>query len=168
MTQANKHCQEDKRFSVGEHVLLSTANLNLPKGRTCKLCPKYIGPYEILKVDHRMSTYKLKLLPDLVKRHVHDVFHENVLRPFKGNNETQFPKCKTLMHYDFGDDPEQEWVVQSIEDHKWSPNLQFMVRWEYGDAMWEPLGVVQELEALDQYLELQGVMEPPSLTRKIS
>ena len=72
------------------------------------------------------------------------------------------------MHYDFGDNPEQEWVIRSIEDHKWSPNLQFKVCWEYGDAMWEPLSIIQELEALDQYLELQGVMEPLSLTRKIS
>ena len=33
----------------------------------------------------------------------------------------------------------------------------FKVRWELGDATWEPLDVVEDLEALDHYLELEGV-----------
>ncbi|KIL54080.1 hypothetical protein M378DRAFT_50390, partial [Amanita muscaria Koide BX008] len=51
---------------------------------------------------------------------------------------------------------EQEWVVQSILDHRWSPNLEFKIQWQYGDSTWEPLDVANDLEALDQYLELEG------------
>ncbi|KIL56334.1 hypothetical protein M378DRAFT_57012, partial [Amanita muscaria Koide BX008] len=103
------------------------------------------------------STSKLKLPPDLAKHQVHDVFHENVLKPFTGNNEQLFPKREALAHYEFGNDPEQEWIVHANEDHKWSPNIMFKVRWEYGDSTWEPLNVVIDLEALDHYLELEGV-----------
>jgi hypothetical protein len=164
--QANKRRREGQRFQAGDQVLLSTANLNMPKGRPRKLCPKYIGPYQVLKADHETSTYKLKLPPDLAKRNVHDIFHENVLKPFVSNDNKLFPKREALMHYEFGNDPDQEWVVEAIEDHKWSTNLLFKVRWQYGDATWEPLDVVSDLEALDHYLELEGVTKPLLLCRK--
>ena len=41
----------------------------------------------------------------------------------------------------------------------------FLVRWELGDSTWEPLEVVAELEALDRYLELEGVSDPLKLHR---
>jgi hypothetical protein len=97
---------------------------------------------------------------------VHDVFHENVLKPYTKNNDELFPKRETLPHYDFGDDPNNEWVVNEISDHKWSPNLMFKVLWELGDSTWEHLDVVEELQALDQYLELKGVTEPLQLRQK--
>ena len=164
--QANKHRRTGRRYNAGDKVYLSTKNINFPKGRASKLCPKYLGPYEILKADHETSTYKLKLPPDLSKRHIHDTFHEGLLKPFIPNDEERFPKRETLSFYEFGNDPEQEWVVHSIDDHKWSPNLMFKVRWEYGDYSWEPLSVVEELEALDSYLELNGAAEPHNLIKK--
>ena len=147
-------------------MLLSTENLSLPKARTRKLCPKYIGPYKVLKAHPERSTYQLELPPDLKARRIHDTFHEKMLKPFLPNNETKFPKCETRAHYDVGNDPDQEWVVESIEDHKWSPKLLFKVRWALGDSMWELLHVVDELEALDRYLELEGVTTPSDLRRK--
>ena len=143
-----------------------TINLNLPKGRASKLCPKFIGPFKVLKADSKTSTYKLKLPPNLVKQCIHDVFHENVLKPFIRNNEKLFPGREVLPHYDFGDDPDNEWVVKEITDHKWSPNLVFKVQWEYGDSTWEPIDMVNELQALDVYLELEGVDNPIHLHRK--
>ena len=61
---------------------------------------------------------------------------------------------------------DEEWVVRSIEDHRWSPDLKFLVCWELGDASWEPLKVVDKLEALDHYLKLEGVSDPLKLRRK--
>jgi hypothetical protein len=90
VVQANKHCHEGLNFKEGEEVLLSTANLSLPKGRASKLCPKYVGPYKVLKADHKMLTYKLKLPPDLVKQQIHDVFHKNVLKRYIRNNDKLF------------------------------------------------------------------------------
>ena len=65
-----------------------------------------------------------------------------------------------MPHYNIGNDPEQEWVIKAIIDHKWSPNLVFKVQWQYRDSTWEPLHVVNALEALDHYLELEGATEP--------
>ena len=42
----------------------------------------------------------------------------------------------------------------------------FKVRWELGDATWEPLDVVEDLEALDHYLELEGVTRLVDLHRR--
>jgi hypothetical protein len=161
--KANQHRREGQDFKVGDFVLLSTKNLSLPKGRAHKLCPKYIGPYKVLEADRGRSTYKLDLPPDLKARRVHNVFHEKLLKPFVKNDDSKFPKRENRVSYDIGDDPEQEWVVHSIVDHRWSPNLMFRVRWELGDSTWEPLEVVEELEALDRYLELEGVSTPSSL-----
>jgi len=52
-----------------------------------------------------------------------------------------------------------------IEDHKWSPHLTFKVRWVLGHFTWEPLHVINDLEALDQYLELEGVTKPSKLRK---
>ena len=45
--QANKLRSDEPVYQVGDLVYLSTANLNLPKRRTRKLAPKYIGPFAI-------------------------------------------------------------------------------------------------------------------------
>jgi hypothetical protein len=161
--KANHRRREGQSFQAGDLVLLSTENLNLPKGHTRKLCPKYIGPYKILQANRESSTYKLELSLDLRLWRIHDTFHEKLLKAYVGNNDEKFLKCKTPMPYDIGDDPEQEWVIDAIEDHKWSPRLLLKVCWAIGDATWEPLHVVDELEALDHYLELeetQQVNEP--------
>jgi len=42
--QANQHCHPVP-FVMGDFVYLSTKNLSLPKGRSCKLFPKYIRPF---------------------------------------------------------------------------------------------------------------------------
>jgi hypothetical protein len=164
--KANRHRREGQKFNVGDLILLLTENLSLPKGRAHKLLPKYLGPYKVLTANHSSSTYKVELPPDLKARWIHDIFHEKVLKLYVKNDAKRFPKRKTRIQYDVGNYPDQEWVVHSIEDHKWSPGLTFRVRWELGDATWEPLDVVKDLEALDQYLELKGVMRPSELRRK--
>src|SRR5262245_33888338 len=43
---------------------------------------------------------------------------------------------------------------------QWKRNkLEFLVRWNLGDTTWEPYEGCKELEALDKYLELQGLNE---------
>ncbi len=164
--ESNKHRWEGQAFKEGDLVLLSSKNINLHKGQSRKLFPKNLGPYKVLWANLHTSTYKIKLLPDLRARHIHDVFHESVLRPYVANDNTGFPKHETCVNVDIGTDPDKEWVIRSIEDHCWSPGLKFRVHWEMGDTTWEPLKVVDELEALNQYLELEGVKDPLKLHRK--
>ena len=48
MYHANKRKGVAPKFEVGDLVYLSTQNLSMPKGRTRKLIPKYIGPIRVL------------------------------------------------------------------------------------------------------------------------
>ena len=77
--QANHRRCEEPNLAEGDLVYLSTADLNLPKGRAHKLLPKFIGLYPIVTAQPEVSTYMLKLLPELVNRWIHPMFHVSKL-----------------------------------------------------------------------------------------
>ena len=133
------------------------ANLSLPKGCVCRLLPKYIGPYVMTKSDTHNSNYMLDLPPELRRRHIHPMFHVSKLQPYRPNNDILFPGREAQVYYDFDEDPETEWLVDEIVNHRSNPKLQFNVQWTYGDNTWKTLNSINELEALDRYLELHGV-----------
>jgi len=69
-----------------------------------------------------------------------------------------FPKRDAQAFYDVGNNEEVEWVVDEILAHRWADNkVEFLVKWNLGDTTWEPYAHCQDLEALDRYLEIQGV-----------
>ena len=165
---ANKKCHASDLYHEGDHVYLSTQNLTLPKGRVRKLVPKYIGPY-IVKAHNEASTVTLKLPPALVAWRISPTFHTGLVRKFITNNNELFPKRDAKSFYDFGQDDEKEWLVKEITSHWW-PNLKELkleVRWTLGDTTWEPLAACKDLEALDLYLELQGVAHTHDLPKCI-
>jgi hypothetical protein len=165
--QANKRRRAEEPFSEGEEVYLSTGNLNLPKGRARKLLPKFIGPYRIAKAFPESSTYKL-VLPDSLKgRRIHPVFHASRLRRHEKNDDGLFPHREVKVFYDFGDDADDEWLVDSISGHRWvGKKVDFEVRWSLGDTTWEPYESVRKLEALDDYFALQGVRTWQALPKR--
>jgi transposase InsO family protein len=61
----NRHGGKLQPIEVGNMVYLSTDNLNLPKGWTKKLLPKFIGPYKVIAAKPSMSNYTLDLPEDL-------------------------------------------------------------------------------------------------------
>ena len=71
--------------------------------------------------------------------------------------------------YDFGQDNEQEWLVEEITSHHWSNSkeLELEVRWMLGDTTWEPLASCRDLKALYLYLELWGIVHPHDLPKCI-
>ena len=70
-----------------------------------------------------------------------------------------FPGRDAQVYYDFGENPEKELQVHEIIDHLWDLDniLWFRVKWTTGDLSWEPIANVNELIALDNYLELHAV-----------
>jgi hypothetical protein len=158
---------DDVRLDTGQHVYLSTENLNLPKARARKLMPKYIGPYEIISCNQDQSYYTLALPDELLKRRIHPTFHARLLRPAILNDDSRFPNREATFLYDFGDDPEREWLVDSIVDHAFTGNsIKFHVLWETGEITREPLRNCQDLAALDKYYELHGVTNWRDLPRR--
>ena len=71
----NKCRRADAPYNVSEQVYLSTDNLNLPKNRSRKLMPKYIGPYKVTQSYPNKSRYILDLPPELKARRIHPSFH---------------------------------------------------------------------------------------------
>jgi hypothetical protein len=120
--------------------------------------PKYIGPYEILSCERETSHYTLTLPDELLKHRIHPTFHAKLLRPAILNNDERFPNHEATFFYDFGNNPEREWLVNSIVDHKFTNNsIQFDILWDTGETTCEPLSHCKDLTALDNYLELHSV-----------
>lgn len=164
---ANAKRRHEPTIKTGSLVYLSTKNLNLPKGRASKLCPKFVGPYKVLSAHPDTSTYKLELPTVLQARRIHPTFHVSLLRPYNAATDALFPNRAHPEPYDFGAPDETEWFVDEIIGHRWNNDeIEFQVRWSLGDTTWEDLANCNRLQAMDRYLELQGVKRPKQLAKR--
>jgi hypothetical protein len=169
-TQANKARRPEPVIKAGDQVYLSTSNLSLPKGRATRLTPRYVGPYRVLEADSSISRYRLELPAALAARNIHPVFHASLLRPYHPNDPELFPRRDSQHEYDFGLPDDREWLVEEITKHVWEGrgkhSIKFFIKWIASDEITkEPLEAVEDLEALDRYLDLQGVKEWSELPR---
>ena len=126
---------------------------------------KFIGPYKILKVMNESLNVTLELPQEFKDRKINPTFHTNLVRLYIENNDIWFPKRDTKVFYDFGNNEDQDWLIEEILAHNWTNNnLEFQVKWTLGDVTWEPLSSCKDLEALDLYLELRGAKAPWDLS----
>ena len=122
---------------------------------------------KVLKSDGANDTYTLELLEELHKRHIHLMFHIRLLCRYERNDDVLFPKRDTHAFYDVGQSDEDEWFIDEIIAHQWAGNkIEFLVIWNLEDSTWEQSSNCEELEALDRYLELQGVLGMQQLSRR--
>ena len=64
------------------------------------------------------------------------------------------------MFYNMGTPEDAEYLVDEIVSHEWDGSVVwFHVKWSAGDETLEPIEFVDELEALDNYLDLVGVKD---------
>ena len=117
---ANKLRKEEPQISIGDLVDLSTKNLNLPKGRAHKLCPKFVGPFKVAKTHLETSNYMLELPTALQARNIIPKFHVSLLCPYHASSDIMFPNCLQPELYDFGTAEDQEWFVDDIIGHRWT------------------------------------------------
>jgi hypothetical protein len=114
---ANSKRDEDLILQKGDLVYLLTKNLNMPKGRVAKLCPKFLGPYKIEEADPRSSNYVLELPKPLRERRIHCKFHISLLKPHYPSSDLAFQNRSQPEPYDFVLDNEHEWFVEEIIGH---------------------------------------------------
>ena len=91
----------------------------------------------------------IELPQEFKDRRINPTFHTSLVQPYIENDDILFPKRPTKVYYDFGNNKDQEWLIEAILAHKWTNNdLEFQVKWMAGDITWEPLSSCKDLEAL--------------------
>lgn len=141
--------RRDLVLSVGQQVLLSTANIRLKSPGSQKLLPRFIGPFKVLQRVGQVA-YKLQL-PVTLK--VHPVFHVSLLKPYNGSGTVQPPLPLT-----FDDNGLPFYEVEEVLQHRDVPRgrrllRQYLIKWKgYGHEhnTWEPEGNLNAL-ALNSY-----------------
>ena len=119
-------------------------------------------------MDNSKSTVHLELPDELKQRHIHLTFHTNLIRPHVANDDIRFPNREAQYHYELGHSQDDEWFVDKIIGHRWTNEnqLELLVKWTLGDTKWEPIHECNKLEALERYLEIQGVKAPQYLHKR--
>ena len=74
--------------------------------------PKLIGPYKILKAMNESSNITLELPQEFKDRKINPTYHTNLVQLYIKNDDILFPKRDTKVFYDFGNDEDQEWLIE--------------------------------------------------------
>ena len=148
--------RRDVTYSVGDKVLLSTANLKLrASGPAKKLLPKFEGPFDVVKVVSPV-VYKLALPPTM---RCHPVFHVSLLKPyheseaFPGREPHHRPPPITELGPD-------HFEVERLLDVKTTGRGRglrrlYLVQWAgypLYESTWEPESSVKHLTAFSEFL----------------
>lgn len=146
------------KFEEGDLVYISTENMSIKKERACKLTPKYIGPYKILK-DYQNNSFLIELPADLKKRGLHPTFHSSLLRIHIPNDDRLFPG-RTATQIGIADVFNTEWKVDQIIQHSGrGVHAKFEILWPTGDRTWIDYETAKKLIALEDYFESLGIRD---------
>jgi hypothetical protein len=141
-------------FALGDLVYLCTKNLSLPKGRARKLALMFVGPYKIIE-DYKNNTFLLDLPSELKQCGLHPSFHASLLRLHMPSDNRRLPGRQLKQLSTLGNN--KEWAVAEIAPHHGKgADALFEVVWKAGDHAWLPYQEISHLEAMTQYLEVQG------------
>lgn len=91
------------------------------------------------------------------RRGIHNTFHASLLRIHVPNDDRLFPGRLDTQVFEI-DESDPEWAVEEIVSHsgKGSKAL-FEIRWKSGDRTWMTFNKISHLQALQSYLDTQGV-----------
>ena len=105
--QANKYCR-DVTFEEGQHVYISSEHIALPKGYSCKLALKWLGPFRVERVISPVA-FQIELPIQYWK--IYPIFHASQLKLHLGPLPMIDPP---VIHGDIEDN--DEYKVEQILD----------------------------------------------------
>ena len=145
-----QNCKDDRKrteMKEGDLVWLEGRNLSITGNK--KLSPKWYGPFPIVKRIGAVA-YQLRL-PASMK--IHDVFHVDLLLPYKETEAygTPFTRPPPII------DNEEEYEIEAILDARCKGRgcqLQYLVHWKgypHADNTWIPHKDVHVEELLEDF-----------------
>ena len=130
-------------FEVGDKVLLNTQNITFKAAGPRKFLPRWVDPFEVVATVGTVA-YCLALTANFK---IHDVFHVNLLKPYRHNAAHNPPPPTTLVA------GEEMYDIESVLDYKPKPTdkrrkstMRFRFKREgYGHEhnTWEPYNNVK-------------------------
>ena len=89
--QANKRRNQPPRWKIGQRVMLSSQNINLPNVNK-KMKPRWLGPFPITQVNYNRNNYTLNLDRNFDRGHIHNTFYMGLLEPYREYTQHVFSK----------------------------------------------------------------------------
>ena len=87
---ANKERMEEPWHNIGELVLLSSQNINIPNIAP-KLKPWWLGPFPGTSTEYQSKNYGLDLTSKRELSLIYNTLHISKLKPYLENNDNRFP-----------------------------------------------------------------------------
>jgi hypothetical protein len=120
--QKSSNHRSKMEMKVGQEVWLEGKNLHVIGSK--KLSPKCYGPFKIME-QIRSSAFKLDLPTNM---RIHNVFHSNLLLPYKKTEAYGQPFTRPAPDLIDG---EEEYEIKSIKDmRKHGRKVQYLVHWK--------------------------------------
>ena len=140
--------RREKKFAVGDRVLLSTQHLKLigERKRARKLTERFVGPYRVKRVVNA-NAYELEL-PASLK--IHPVINISHLKEYRDGTQAFPDRPVRLTRPEpeaLDDNGAPEWIVDRLLDHRKVKRGarqvdQYLVEWKgypTSEATWEPI-----------------------------
>ena len=86
--QANKRRRQPPRWKIGQKLILSSQNMNLPNDNK-KMKPMWVGPYSITQVNYQCNNYKLDFTSNSDVCHIYKTLHIGRLKPCRETNQPE-------------------------------------------------------------------------------
>ncbi|CDF37990.1 unnamed protein product [Chondrus crispus] len=158
--QVNKH-RRDHSFHVGDQVMLSTKNLPLKTGRSKKLSPKYIGPFEVIDILASGNAYKLQL-PEKYQN-LHPTFHISLLKPYYNDQHRRTIGRESA----FQTEDKMPPTIDIISHRNTQDSIDFLVSENSGNILQDKWIDEQDLPShkpsIQRYFDSITYYPPPSL-----